>query len=279
MGIRIATGRFLHGNYDPGMAGERRRRGSRAPSDEQARLHLPRRRRRRQDHHLGRARARARRARAEGGRDHDRPGPAPGGGAGPGRALRARRRRWASIGSTRRCSPRRASTMKGELWAMMLDPKRTFDEIVTRARARRARARGDPRQPDLPRALHGGRRLAGAERDRKAVRAPPRARLRRDRARHAAVAQRAGLPRRAHPAAGLPGRARAEGVPRSRRPHRAPVRPLHRARVLDLRARHRRGHAERSVAVLPLGVGRDRRLRRAHPRRRLAAARAPTRPS
>ena len=89
----------------------------------------------------------------------------------------------------------RASSCEGELWAMMLDAKRTFDDDRRAARARRARARGDPRQPDLPRALHGGRRLAGAQRDREAVRAARGARVRRDRARHAAVAQRARLPR------------------------------------------------------------------------------------
>ena len=40
--------------------------------------------------------------------------------------------------------------MKGELWAMMLDAKRTFDEIVERLAPDEARARGDPRQPHLP---------------------------------------------------------------------------------------------------------------------------------
>ncbi len=53
----------------------------------------------------------------------------------------------------------------------------------------------------------------------------------------------------------------------------ARVRARHGARVLDLRARHRRGHARRAVALLPLAVGRARRLRRAHAQRVSAAAR------
>ena len=59
--------------------------------------------------------------------------------------------------------------MKGELWAMMLDAKRTFDEIVTRL-APEERAREEIlANPHLPRAVLGGGRLAGAERDRQAV--------------------------------------------------------------------------------------------------------------
>ena len=115
-------------------------------------------------------------------------------------------------------APSRALSCKGELWAMMLDAKAHVRRDRRAPGARRARARGDPRQPRLPRALHGGRRLAGAERGRQALRALRGARLRRDRARHAAVAQRARLPRRARPAARLPRRARAAGVPRPGRP-------------------------------------------------------------
>ncbi len=120
--------------------------------------------------------------------------------------------------------------IEGELWAMMLDVKRTFDDIVARLASRRAGARGDPRQPRLPRALDSGRRLAGAERGRQALRALRGARLRRDRARHAAVAQRARLPRRTEPPARLPRRPRAAGVPRAGRLDRAPVRARHGAR-------------------------------------------------
>ena len=148
--------------------------------------------------------------------------------------------------STRSCSPQQGVEMKGELWAMMLDAKRTFDEIDDAPGARQQAREEILANPDLPRALHGGRGLPGAQRDRQAVRALRGARLRRDRARHAAVAQRAGLPGRPEPAAGLPRRARAAGVPRARRPDRAPVRSRHRSGVRDLRARHRRGHAQPS---------------------------------
>ena len=79
-------GRFLHGNYDRGMApGKRKRANARcsiACAGKRV-LHLPRRGRRRQDDDLCGARARARRARAEGrGRD-DRSGRAARLGAGP----------------------------------------------------------------------------------------------------------------------------------------------------------------------------------------------------
>ena len=82
---------------------------------------------------------------------------------------------------------------------MTLDPKRTFDELIDRLAPDDADARRGPRQPHLPAALERGRRLAGVHGDGQALRARPRGRLRRDRARHAAVAQRAGLPRRARP--------------------------------------------------------------------------------
>ena len=59
--------------------------------------------------------------------------------------------------------------MKGELWAMMLDSKRTFDEIVTRLAPSKLAREEILAEPDLPRAVLGGRRLAGAERDRQAV--------------------------------------------------------------------------------------------------------------
>ena len=156
--------------------------------------------------------------------------------------------RRAAAGSTRARSPRRASSCEGELWAMMLDAKRTFDEIVARLAPDERRARGDPRQPHLPRALDGGRRLAGAQRDRQALRAPRGARLRRDRARHAAVAQRARLPRRARrgcSASSKAARCRCSSRPAGSR--RALFGRGTGARVRDLRARHRRRHARRAV--------------------------------
>ena len=83
---------------------------------------------------------------------------------------------------------------------MMLDAKRTFDELIERLAPDEQHARRGVRQPDLPAALERGGRLAGVHRDREALRARPGGRLRRAGARHAAVAQRAGLPRRARAA-------------------------------------------------------------------------------
>ena len=87
--------------------------------------------------------------------------------------------------------------MRGELWALMLDAKRTFDELIDHLAPDDEHARRGVRQPDLPAALGRGRRLAGVHRHREALRARPGRRLRRARPRHAALAQRARLPRRA----------------------------------------------------------------------------------
>ena len=102
---------------------------------------------------------------------------------------------------------------------MMLDAKRTFDQLIEHL-APDERTRDEVfAQPDLPAALDRGRRLAGVHGDREALRARPRRRLRRARARHAAVAQRARLPRRARAAHPL--------LPGPRDPHvPAPGRPL-----------------------------------------------------
>ena len=48
--------------------------------------------------------------------------------------------------------------MRGELWAMMLDAKRTFDELIGRLAPDEHGARRGARQPDLPAALRRGRR-------------------------------------------------------------------------------------------------------------------------
>ena len=61
--------------------------------------------------------------------------------------------------------------MKGELWAMMLDPKRTFDELIERIARRPRSGRGDQGQPHLLRAVHGGLGLAGVHRGGQALRA------------------------------------------------------------------------------------------------------------
>ena len=134
--------------------------------------------------------------------------------------------------------------MKGELWAMMLDPKRTFDELIDRLAPDDERARRGPRQPHLPGAVERGRRLAGVHGDRQALRARPRGRLRPARARHAALAQRARLPRRARPPHRLLRGPRAAGLPAARRASGCARRPRHGRRVRGAQARHRRRPAE-----------------------------------
>ena len=110
---------------------------------------------------------------------------------GPGRALgRAAPDRGGAAGRTGRASA------PGELWAMALDVKRTFDEIVTRlAPDERSREEilANPVYRELSSAVSGVQELSAID---EAVRAAQRTRLRRDRARHAALAQRAGLPGR-----------------------------------------------------------------------------------
>ena len=81
--------------------------------------------RRRQDDHLGGARRRPGRAREEGRRAHDRPREAARGLARAEGARRTSRGRW-----TRSLFEDAGVEMQGELWAMMLDAKATFDELV-----------------------------------------------------------------------------------------------------------------------------------------------------
>ena len=59
--------------------------------------------------------------------------------------------------------------VKGELWAMMLDAKRTFDDIVTRLESDPERLQTILEESRLSRAVHGGGGIARAERDREAV--------------------------------------------------------------------------------------------------------------
>ena len=113
---------------------------------------------------------------------------------------------------------------------MRLDPKRTLDELIA-SLAPDERTRDEVAlQPHLPGAVRRGRRLAGVQRRRQALRARPRGRLRRDRARHAAVAQRARLPRRSRPPDALLRGPRAAVLLAPSRPRRARRRPRHRAR-------------------------------------------------
>ena len=111
--------------------------------------------------------------------------------------------------------------MQGELWAMMLDPKGHLRRPDHAPVAGCADARGRARQPHLPAAVQRGRGLTGVHRGREALRPAPRGRLRRPRARHTAVAQRAGLPRRPRPADLLLRRPGAEDAARPDRHRRA----------------------------------------------------------
>ena len=133
--------------------------------------------------------------------------------------------------STRRCS----SQVGIELRRRAVGDDARLQAHIRRAdRARGAVARGPrrgARQPDLPGALERGRRLAGVHGDREALRPGPRRRVRPARARHAAVAQRARLPRRARPADGvLPG-PRDPDVPAPGRHRRQGLRRGHGRRV------------------------------------------------
>ena len=143
------------------------------------------RRRRQDDHRRG---ARAARGRARPGRRSCSPSTRPGG--------------WPSrSGSTELDNTPRPvhGHRPGErrrLHAMMLDMKRTFDEIVLDARDARA-GRADPGQPLLPVAVRELRRHAGVHGDGEAGPAARTGRVGPDRGRHAAEPLRAGLPGRA----------------------------------------------------------------------------------
>ena len=101
-----------------GRARARRRRGAAHRADPR----LLRVRRRRQDDDRRRARAARRRARPPHGRADDRPGQAAGAVDGPVRARQHARARWSGV--------RPAEGGAGSLDAMMLDMKRTFDQLV-----------------------------------------------------------------------------------------------------------------------------------------------------
>ena len=131
-------------------------------------LRLRRSGRRGQDDDLGRHRRRHGRARRPGRGGDDRPGAEAGQLA---RRPRARQRGASADPDrleTAGLDPRPAG---GELWAMMLDAKRTFDQLVER-RAPTADARRGSLQPDLPGAVERGGGLAGVHGDGEALRAP-----------------------------------------------------------------------------------------------------------
>ena len=107
--------------------------------------------------------------------------------------------------------------LRGELWAMMLDAKRTFDELIELLApdaATRDAIFANRIYQELSRRR---RRLAGVHRCGQALRARRLRPLRRDHPRHATVTQRDGLPRRARAADRLPRGSRAEGDHRADR--------------------------------------------------------------
>ena len=155
----------------------------------------------------------------------------------------------------------------------MLDAKRTFDALIARL-APDERAREEVLSNRIYQEISARRRRhPGVQRDRQALRAAPRGALRHDRARHAARAQRPGLPRRADAHDALPGGPLAADVPRARQPRRTPRGTRQRAGALDVLALHRRGPDRRSLELLRRARRHARRLSRARPRRRGAAAR------
>ena len=152
----------------------------------------------------------------------------------------------------------------GELWAMMLDSKATFDEIVARLAPdghEREQILANPIYRELSSAVAGSQELSAMaklyelrhERDFDVIvlDTPP--------SRNAVDF----LETPTRLLGFLEGRALkvflSPGGLAARR-----VRALDGDRLCDLRARHRRGHAQRLVDLLSLAIGDPRRLRRAH---------------
>ncbi len=160
-----------------------------------------RQRRGRQDDHRGGAGAARGRGRAAHRRADHRPGPAAGPVDGPHRARQ-------------HPAPRSRRSSDGELFAMMLDMKRTFDEVVvahsTPERAEQIFA--NPFYQSLSSSFAGTQEYMAMEKLSQLVAA---ARVGPHRRRHPAVAVGAGLPRRAQPARPLPRRADDPGADRA----------------------------------------------------------------
>ena len=155
----------------------------------------------------------------------------------------------------------------GELWAMMLDAKRTFDELITRlAPDEQAREEilANPVYRELSTAVAGSHELSAIAKlyelheehdfDVIVLDTPP--------SRNALDFLDA--PNRL---LGFLDGQGAAGVPRARRADRARVRARHRTRVRDLRACHRRRHAQRAVPLLSGALGRDSRASASAPAR------------
>ena len=166
----------------------------------------------------------------------------------------------------RRVDPARlgagGEAFSGELWAMMLDPKRTFDELIDRVAADPARADEIKRN----RVYRSSRRRSRARRS-----SPPspsstssshERRFRPARARHAPVAQRAGLPRGAGTADLVSGGPRAAHARSPDRPGHAGARPRRLAAAGRAAPGHRRRPAVGPVDVLRAARRHDRRLQR-----------------
>ena len=169
---------------------------------------------------------------------------------------------------------RAGSEMRGELWAMKLDAKATFDELVRKHAPDAETPRPDPREPHLPPALQRPGGLPGVHGDGEALRDPPGGPLRLPRPRHAALAQRARLPRRAQAAHAVHRGPRHADVHEADRLRHQGGRPRQLDGVQRAEARHRPGPDLRPERVLPGLQRHGRRLPRAR-QARLRAARRP----
>ena len=89
-----------------------------------------------------------------------------------------------------------APEVKGELHAMMLDMRRTFDEMVLQYSSDATARRGDSGEPVLPNRRDVAGRHAGVHGHGEARPTAGRGQVGSDRRGHPAVAQRTGLPRR-----------------------------------------------------------------------------------
>ena len=196
------------GLAEPRPGGRGRSHERRRAARGQARLRVRRLRRGRQDDHLGGDRARHGGPRAPRSRwsRSTRPSDSP-----------TRSDSRSSRTSRAACEPERLAAagleIKGELWAMMLDPKRTFDELIERLAPTPERAeeiKANRVYRELSTAVSGSQEFTAIA---KLYELDQRGRLRPARARHAAVAQRARLPRRARPADLVSRGPRAQGVP------------------------------------------------------------------
>ena len=156
---------------------------------------------------------------------------------------------------------------------MMLDAKRTFDELIERL-APDERTRDEVLSNRIYQQLSGA--VAGSQEFTAVAKLYELDRSGRfdvARPRHAAVAQRAGLPRRARPPDRLPRGPRAARVPRPDGPRREGRRPRHERRLLRPQAPDRRRPARRPQRLLPRARRPGRRLPRARRGRQGAAGR------